>query len=71
MESKIDSKGRIIIPQAIQKNLKLSAGDAFTIEVTEMGILLTPIGAETKNQSESVIVLSGTPKDKPRYFTVK
>ncbi len=70
MESKIDSNGRIGIPLAIQKNLNLATGDTFSVEITENGILLTPMDQESKNHSQSVVVLSGTPKDKPRYFTV-
>ena len=71
MKGKIDSNGRISIPQSIQDNLKLSPGDSFKIELTSSGILLTPIQNETKTHSESIIVLGGRPKDKPKYFTVK
>jgi AbrB family looped-hinge helix DNA binding protein len=70
MESKIDSKGRVVIPQAIQDNLKLSAGDTFTVEITDTGILLTPVSANQQRHSQSVVVLRGTPKGKPRYFTI-
>jgi AbrB family looped-hinge helix DNA binding protein len=70
MEIKIDSKGRINIPQTIQRDLNLCAGDTFSIEVSDNGIVLTPLNKDKHHISKSIIVLSGTPKDKPRYFTM-
>lgn len=65
MKSKLDEKGRISIPRAIQKNLNLAPGDSLAIEMTASGILLKPLPGETRSESESIIVLN------KRYFTVK
>jgi AbrB family looped-hinge helix DNA binding protein len=71
MKTKIDAKGRISIPQSVQDNLKLAPGDSISIELVDSGILITPADRDLKKLTDSVIVQSGKPKDKPRYFIVK
>lgn len=42
VEVKIDSKGRIVVPPEIRRDLSLNSGDTVLIAKTEEGIVLAP-----------------------------
>lgn len=42
METKLSTKGQVVVPGPIRRRLGLQAGDALTATVHEGGILLTP-----------------------------
>jgi bifunctional DNA-binding transcriptional regulator/antitoxin component of YhaV-PrlF toxin-antitoxin module len=71
MEIKIKNDGSLDLPDTIKNSFGLKQGDALSIQITENGIILTP---KHKKQSEtskqSIVVLSGTPEGKPKYFTI-
>ena len=49
METKIDGKGRVVIPQPARKRLGIKEGTVLSVEEKEGGILLKPERGKKRN----------------------
>jgi AbrB family looped-hinge helix DNA binding protein len=44
METRVSSKGQIVLPAAARKKLRLAQGERLAVELREGGIFLRPVG---------------------------
>jgi AbrB family looped-hinge helix DNA binding protein len=64
-KTRLSSKGQVVIPKSFRDHRGLEAGDEFSIEETDEGILLKPIPKPDRTQLDQVfgcLAFSGKPR---------
>jgi len=70
MEIKVDSKGRVVIPQSVREKMEIKEGTLILIEERDDGILLKPV-QEKKRKIEDFYSLEVKRTGKPEWATPK
>lgn len=65
METKISSKGQIVLPAEARRRLRLARGERLAVELRDGGVFLRPVGSvnkyqPTKNQVSGLPVMATT-----------
>jgi len=70
MKIKVDTKGRVVIPQSVREKMGITEGTLISVEEREDGILLRPIH-EKRKTIEDFYSLEMKRTGKPEWATPK
>lgn len=70
MKIKVDTKGRVVIPQSVREKMGITEGTLISVEEREDGILLRPIH-EKRRTIEDFYSLEMKRTGKPEWATPK
>ena len=70
MKIKLESKGKVSIPEQLLEKMGLQEGDSFQIDHTDSGLILTPKKKSNNKNPNSVLVFENK-MGNSRFLTIK